>query len=111
MTKWNTLENYQDGEGKVWNVAATRTTFESFPEILIFSTTHKRTLTVKEEFSNFKLFASCVHIGSQKGGHYMAYTKHKEKWYLKDDLRSVETLFPETSGHCMLFYKLQNSVN
>ena len=111
MTKWNTLENYQDDEGKVWNVAATRTTFESFPEILIFSTTHKTTLTVKEQFSNFVLFASCVHVGSQRGGHYMAYTRHKGKWYLKDDLRCVETLFPETSGHCILFYKLQNSDN
>jgi hypothetical protein len=109
MTDWNTIENYQDNDGKVWNVAVTRTIFESFPEILILSTSHKTTLTVCEQFSNYNLFASCVHIGSQRGGHYMAYTKHKGKWYLKDDLQCVETQFPETSGHCILFYK--RSVN
>ena len=105
MTGWNTLENYEDCTGKVWNVAVTRTVFKNFPKILILSTTHKATLTVKEELANYILFASCVHIGSQMGGHYIAYTKHKGKWYLKDDLQCTETRFPETSGHCILFYR------
>ena len=105
MTKWNTIENYEDDAGKVWNVAATRTTFEKFPSILVVSTTHKTTLTVQENLAHLELFASCVHVGSQRGGHYMAYTKHKGQWYLKDDLTCSETTFPETSGHCILFYK------
>ena len=111
MTKWNTIDNYEDNDGKVWNVAATRTVFETFPEILILSLTHKTTLTVKESLGAFVLFASCVHVGNQNGGHYMAYTRHKGKWYLKDDLMCVETMFPETSGHCILFYKVLNSDN
>ena len=111
MTKWNTIDNYEDNDGKVWNVAATRTVFESFPEILIVSMTHKTTVTVNESLGAFVLFASCVHVGSQRGGHYMAYTRHKGKWYLKDDLQCVETMFPDTSGHCILFYKLLNSDN
>jgi ubiquitin C-terminal hydrolase len=106
VTSWQAIENYEDDAGKVWNVAATRTIFEVFPEILILSTTHKSTITVKEELANFQLFASCVHIGNQNGGHYVAFVRHKEKWYLLDDLRCVETQFPETCGHCILFYKL-----
>jgi ubiquitin C-terminal hydrolase len=105
MTKWNTIENYEDDAGKVWNVAATRTTFEKFPSILVVSTTHKTTLTVQENLAHLELFASCVHVGSQRGGHYMAYTKHKGQWYLKDDLTCAKTPFPHTSGHCILFYK------
>ena len=105
MTKWHTIENYEDDAGKVWNVAATRTTFEKFPSIFIVSTTHKTTLTVQENLAHLELFASCVHVGNQRGGHYMAYTKHKGQWYLKDDLTCAKTPFPGTSGHCILFYK------
>jgi hypothetical protein len=105
MTKWHTIENYQDDSGKVWNVAATRTMFESFPRVFIVSTTHKTDLRVNERLAHLELFASCVHVGSQRGGHYAAYTKHKGQWYLKDDLTCVKTQFPETSGHCILFYK------
>ena len=106
LTDWNTVERYEDATGRVWNVAATRTVIEKFPHVLILSTTHKQIITVKEHLGNFVLFASCVHIGTQKFGHYVAYTKHKGRWYLKDDLSSVEVQFPETSGHCILFYKL-----
>lgn len=105
FTKWHTIDKYEDKNGKTWNVAVTRTTFESFPKILILSTSHKTTMTVKEKLGKFSLFASCVHMGNQHGGHYAAYTKHCGKWYLKDDLRCVESQFPETSGHCILFYK------
>jgi ubiquitin C-terminal hydrolase len=106
FTKWHTLENYEDNDGKVWNVAVTRTVFETFPDVLIIALTHKQTIQVCEKFNKYKLFASCVHVGNQNGGHYMAYTKHKGKWYLKDDLQCVESDFPETSGHCILFYKV-----
>jgi len=107
FTKWNTLEDYEDNDGKVWNVAATRTIFEEFPKVLIISLTHKQTIQVSEQLDKYELFASCVHVGNQNGGHYMAYTRHKGKWYLKDDLQCVESAFPETSGHCILFYKLR----
>jgi ubiquitin C-terminal hydrolase len=106
FTKWHTLENYEDNDGKVWNVAVTRTVFETFPDVLIIALTHKQTIQVSGQFGRYKLFASCVHVGNQNGGHYMAYTKHKGKWYLKDDLQCVESDFPETSGHCILFYKV-----
>jgi ubiquitin C-terminal hydrolase len=106
FAEWHAIENYEDQNKKVWNVAATRTMFEQFPKVLILSLTHKQTIQVSEHLNKYKLFASCVHVGSQRGGHYMAYTKHKGKWYLKDDLQCVECEFPETSGHCILFYKL-----
>lgn len=105
MTQWNAVENYQDDADKVWNVAATRTTIESFPSIFIVSTTHKTALRVKERLAHLELFASCVHVGNQRGGHYAAFTKHKGHWYLKDDLSCAKVEFPETSGHCILFYK------
>ncbi len=106
FSDWHTIENYEDNDGKVWNVAATRTIIEEFPKVFIVSLSHKQTIQVSERIGSLELFASCVHVGSQRGGHYMAYTKHKGKWYLKDDLTCVESPFPETSGHCILFYKL-----
>ena len=36
--------------------------------------------------TNYQLFSTCTHMGSNRGGHYIAYTKHKGNWYLKDDI-------------------------
>ena len=42
-------------------------------------------LTTNETFYNYELFAVTVHIGSLDMGHYIAYTKRYNKWYLFND--------------------------
>jgi ubiquitin C-terminal hydrolase len=111
FSEWQSIDGYKDNTEKVWNVAVTRTVIESFPKIFILSLTQKKTIKVSERMGSLVLFASCVHAGSQNGGHYVSFTKHKGKWYLKDDLRCVESPFPEVSGHTILFYRFQNEAN
>ena len=111
FSKWQNIEGYKDQNEKVWNVAVTRTLFKSFPRIFILSLTQKKTIKVPEHLGPFVLVASCVHAGSQNGGHYVSFTKHKGKWYLKDDLQCAESPFPEVSGHTIVFYRFQSEAN
>jgi ubiquitin C-terminal hydrolase len=104
FTEWNTLDNYEDDNGKVWNVAVTRTLFECLPKVLIVSVTHKTNLKIHEFLGSFELVATCVHAGNHMSGHYGAFIKHDEKWFLMDDLQYAETPFPDEGGHCILFY-------
>jgi ubiquitin C-terminal hydrolase len=105
---WVTIENYQDNNGKVWNVAATRTVFATFPQILVLSMTCKMNLIVPEKILEgaYTLIASCIHIGTNRGGHYVALTKHKGTWYLKDDMNvSTKSEFIQDAGHYLLVFR------
>ncbi len=114
---WNTLEGFTDTSGITHHVAATRTTFWSLPEILILSvkmygekikTTLEDEIILQDRDNNLKyqLFATCTHLGSERGGHYIAYTKHKGIWYLKDDISctKVESI-KLTDFHYIIMYK------
>lgn len=110
---WNGIKDYTDNNGKTWNVAATRTIFEKLPIILVFSIrmyNSKKKITFFDNLELFnkkyKLYATSNHKGSVHGGHYIAFTKHKDVWYLKDDLM-VYTLkeFPHSDYHYLAFYK------
>ena len=110
-TDWNTLENYEDNDGKVWNVAVTRTVFAAFPKILVLSMTCKMNLIVPETILEgaYTLIASCIHIGTNRGGHYVALTKHKGAWYLKDDASvSKQSEFINDTGHYLLVFRKVN---
>jgi ubiquitin C-terminal hydrolase len=56
--------------------------------------------------SKYKLFATCKHQGSIGSGHYISYTKHRDKWYLKDDetCNEIEN-FPFSDYHYLILYK------
>ena len=118
--KWNVLEDFVDSHGNKHNVATTRTMFWTPPRILMFSIKMydaKYRVKLDEELDldpfihpdseyknkkiKYSLFAMCSHIGSTRSGHYVAYTKHKNQWYFKDDIccRKVDIM-----NVCECFY-------
>ena len=107
---WSTIENYEDTSGKVWNVAATRTSFSTFPKVLVLSMNCKMDITVPESIfdGEYNLIASCIHFGTVNGGHYVSLTKHKGVWYLKDDnVVTKQNSFIPHGGHYLLVYHKQ----
>ena len=123
--KWNTLDGFRDTKDIVHHVATTRSLIWTPPKILIFSIKmygRKFKTKIEEDIilNNFmhkdskyknvlfkyNLFATCTHIGSPIGGHYIAYTKHKDIWYLKDDgnCRQINSM-QLTDFHYIIMYK------
>ncbi len=123
--KWNILEGFKDTKNVVHHIATTQSLIWTPPKILIFSIKMygKKFKTKIEEdiiLNNFlhkdskyknillkyNLFATCTHIGSPNGGHYIAYTKHKDIWYLKNDEECKKIIsMPLTDFHYILMYK------
>ena len=57
-------------------------------------------------YERYQLFATCTHLGSSRGGHYIAYTKHKNRWFLKDDISCNEISSINLSDfHYIIMYK------
>ena len=121
IERWCGIENFEDSKGVTHPLAATRTLFWTLPKILILSLTVKTVVTLEEDLdiakwvhceskdrnrTKYKLFATCIHSGSQNGGHYSAFTKHRDQWYLKDDdaVSKVDS-YPKTCGHHIMFFK------
>lgn len=95
------LEGYQDDNGKRYNVAVLKQVIVKKPPILIFCINmflRKYSINIPHIFENYVLYACCLHMGSTRGGHYVAFTKHKNKWYLKDDTMVREVNHPPESG-------------
>ena len=83
--KWNGIKDYEDNDGKIWNAAATRTIATELPRILVISfRMYERKINIQliEDIdfrdTQYTLFATSNHQGSVNGGHYIAFTKHKE---------------------------------
>jgi ubiquitin C-terminal hydrolase len=117
---WNVLDNFIDKSGIQHHVATTRTLFWKPPRILTISinmytgkyrTTLPEVLDLndyihpnsehKEKENKYHLFGMCSHMGSLRGGHYISYTKHKDKWCLKDDTNCKVV---EKPNLCQCFY-------
>ena len=111
--KWSVVENFEDSKGVTHHVATTRTFFWELPRVLVISINRKLLVTVPEvlemDKGSYHLFATCKHHGSDHSGHYVAYTNHKGKWYIKNDGLCMPTTFPETDYHYFLLYKRVNS--
>ena len=111
--EWNVFSNYEDAKGVVHNAAASRTLFETLPRILVFSFAmydSKKRVHIDMELTingtKFVLFGTCVHRGIMNSGHYVAYTKHNDKWYLKDDeMATVVDTIPLHDYHYLVMYK------
>lgn len=82
--KWDPITDYVDTNGKVYNIACTRITIKRLPDICIltWSTRKARELPI---IVGHELVAIIVHVGSQRGGHYVALVKKEKQWYLCDD--------------------------
>ena len=104
-SKWSILENHSYSSG----VAAIRTVYTQMPTILVVSFKmydRKVPVQLEEEFAGKTLFAISTHHGSIYGGHYIAYTKHKGQWYIKNDALSqpLENV-PLIGYHYVAMYK------
>jgi hypothetical protein len=110
---WTTITGYTDNFGTTHNVAAIRTVFQKFPKVLVVSLNEKMVITVAKNLKigdhHYELLASCVHLGDQHGGHYVALVKEGDTWLLKNDEETIQVDFPCRHSHYILVYKLLNS--
>ena len=119
---WAVLEGFTDDHGVTHHVATTRTLFWELPKILVFTTRmygEKVRMKVSETLdmkpflatgspsndTDYQLFGCCKHHGSTHGGHYVAYTKHKGQWYIKNDGLCMKTVLPKEDFYYLLLYK------
>jgi hypothetical protein len=119
---WSVLEGFTDDHGVTHHVATTRTLFWELPKVLVFTTRmygEKVRVKVSENLNmrpflakgspttetDYQLFACCKHHGSVHGGHYVAYTKHKGQWYIKNDGLCMKTELPREDFFYILLYK------
>lgn len=110
-TDWNTLENFEDTQGKVHNVATTRMVFSKLSQILMISFDRKSHIKVIETIHiggvEYDLIASAVHVGNQNDGHYISFVKRKNKWFLLNDENIKEHELPNEAGHYFMVYNLK----
>jgi len=111
---WTQINGYTDTWGTTHNVSAFRTIFWKLPKFFIVSLNQKMFVTVSEILeingAEYELVASCIHLGNEDGGHYVALIKELTGWFLKDDERNIELEgFPCRHTHYIVFYKLLNS--
>ena len=124
--EWQAIEKYQDDDGKVWDAAATRSVFWELPKTLAFTLGIKAPIKLEEHLdmkkfihqestqanTMYELMATCVHQGRavasnwHSSGHYIAYTKHRGQWYLKNDtlVQKIDTV-PLHANHYLFIYK------
>ncbi len=82
------LQGYTDDNGKTHHCAVLTQKISKFPPIFIVGFNMfrgKHRIQITEKMDKFRLFAACTHMGTMSGGHYIAHTKHRGIWYLKDD--------------------------
>lgn len=108
--QWNTLTDYTDDTGKTHNIATTRNIFTIMPQIFMVSFDKKSFITVAEYLEigdiKYRLLAAAAHAGIQWHGHYVAFTRHKDKWYYKNDEFFQEVALPKRGGFYFMVYKV-----
>ena len=100
MHKDEVIEGYQDHSGKTHRVAVMKHQFINRPSVLIMCFNmfvKKVNVKLPVIWEDYKLIACCLHMGSTRSGHYVAFTLHKGKWYLKDD-ESVREMNPNLNN-------------
>ena len=106
--KWCVLSDYKDDSGVTHNVSTTRSTITEYPKILFISFDKKQFVEM-DEFKQYEICGSIVHIGTQNGGHYITILKRRDgKWYLHDDDVIKEVEFPVKHAHHVLMYRIKN---
>jgi len=110
-TDWNSIENFEDTEGKVHSIATTRMIFSKLPQVLMISFDRKSYIHVIEkifiEKYEYNLIASALHMGMQTDGHYVSFVKHENSWYYINDEFVHEHNLPNLGGHYVLVYNLK----
>lgn len=111
-TEWNTLENFEDTEGKVHHVATTRMIFSKLPKVLMISFDTKSHIQIIENILidkyEYNLISSAVHVGAQDDGHYVSFVKRRNKWFMIDDESVQEHPLPDEAGYYFMVYNLKS---
>lgn len=111
--KQEVLTDYEDDDGKTHHCAVLDQRVTKWPTILIVGFnmfSRKFVMEIPEKFQNYKLFSACTHLGSTRQGHYLAHTKHRGTWYLKDDdMVRKDVPVPTNGTFYFSLFKLTNS--
>lgn len=105
--EWHTLTDYKDDDGKIHNVATTRTGIVKFPPVLFVSFDKKVRVTAGDILEKYEVVGSIIHVGNQYGGHYMSMILREGKWTLQDDTSLTRVDFPITHDHHVLMYRIK----
>jgi ubiquitin C-terminal hydrolase len=110
-TGWNVIENFEDTNGKIHNVATTRMLFSKLPQVLIISLDKKTNISVIEKLLidkyEYNLIASATHIGNEMDGHYVSFVRREDKWYSANDEFLNEINLLTSGGHYVMVYNLK----
>ncbi len=110
-TDWNTIENFEDTEGKMHHLATSRMVFSEFPKVLMISFDRKSHIKILEKLiidkHEYTLISSALHVGNQNDGHYVSFVKSKNNWYLIDDETIKQHDLPEEAGFYFMVYNLK----
>ena len=108
---WNVLENFEDTEGKVHNVATTRSLFSELPQILMISFDRKSHVKIIEtiviDTFEYNLVATALHEGDQNDGHYISFVKCRNRWHFINDDTIKMCPLPEEAGFYFMVYNLK----
>ena len=94
-TDWNTIENFEDNDGKVHHVATGRSVFSKLPQVLMISFDSK---------SHIKIIENLL---IQDYEYYVSFVKRRNKWNLIDDETIKEHELPEEGGFYFMVYNLK----
>ena len=78
---------------KTHNISVLQHSIVNRPNVMIYCFNmfvRKFKIKIPEYIDNYKLIALCLHVGNKSNGHYVAFTKHKNEWYLKDDTSALK---------------------
>jgi ubiquitin C-terminal hydrolase len=110
-TDWNTIENFEDNDGKVHHVATSRSVFSKLPQVLMISFDSKSHIKIIENLLiqdyEYNLISAALHVGHQNDGHYVSFVKHTDKWYYINDDFVNEANLPNSGVHYVLVYNLR----
>ena len=110
-TDWNVLENFEDTDGTIHNVATTRMVFSKLPQVLMISFDTKSHIEIIENILidkyEYNLISTAVHVGIQDDGHYVTFAKRRNKWFLLNDESIKQHDLPDKAGYYLMVYNLK----
>jgi ubiquitin C-terminal hydrolase len=56
----------------------------------------------------YNLVSTAVHVGAQNDGHYVSFTKRRDKWFCINDEMVREEELPDQAGFYFMVYNLKN---
>jgi ubiquitin C-terminal hydrolase len=86
--------------------------FSKLPQILMISFDRKSHIEIIENILindyEYNLVSTAVHVGAQNDGHYVSFTKRRDKWFCINDEMVREEELPDQAGFYFMVYNLKN---